>query len=153
MFSMRSNPADHSVGRWRNAGGAVAPLTVLLSPLLTVFSATATESVYDSGRVLQHHDNECFGQKPGNCITVVGWDSRQHEHIRLTRLSTPPAGRSDAATAVRDTLKVAATSNASVPGHVTLYAGCSRKPWVGTPFMSSREGVPGNHVGFTGEPR
>lgn len=156
-----------------------ASIVILLPSVLTASLAAATDSVYDPGRVLQHHDNECVGQKPGNCISVasprspvpkgraiaitvactrafpylVGWDSRQHEHIRLTLLSTPPAERVGSATVARDELKVVATSNANAPGNVTLYAGCSRKPWAGTPFMSSREGVPGNHVGFSGDPR
>ena len=84
---------------------------------------------------------------------LVGWDSRQHEHIRLVLLSTPPAERAGTATVARDELKVAATSNANAAGYVTLYAGCSRKPWAETPFMSSRTGVPDIHVGFTGGPR
>lgn len=179
MAACWPTPAVGSDGYRRTVRFAAASIAILLPSVLTASLATATDSVYDPGRVLQHHDNECLGQKPGNCITVasprsqvpkgsavaitvactrtfphlVGWDSRQHEHIRLALLSTPPAERVGAAAAARDELKVVATSNANAPGYVTLYAGCSRKPWAGTPFMSSSEGVPGNHVGFTGAPR
>ncbi len=177
MTAARPPCAGGSDDRRQTASSAL--VIALLFSVLPFSSATATESLYETGRVLQHHDNECVGQKRGNCITVasprsqvpkgraiaitvactrafprlVGWDSRHHEHIRLALLSNPPAERKGAATAARDELKVVATNNANAPGNVTLYAGCSRKPWARTPFMSSSEGVPGNHVGFTGAPR
>lgn len=175
MPAARPTRARSPDDRWRKMRVAVALATTVLSSL-SASSATATGSLYSTSRILEHHDNECLGQKPGDCITVasprsqvpkggalaisvactrafphlVGWDSRQHEHIRLALLSPPPVKRAAATAAARDELKVVATSNANAPGSVTLYAGCSRKPWAGTPFMSSREGVPGKHVGFTG---
>lgn len=172
-------PAGESGGHRRVLSLAAAVVATLIPSLLAATAAIATDSVYNPQRVLRHHDNECLDQKPGECITVaspslgvstsrpiaitvactpafphlVGWDSRQHEHIRVDLLSKQPGNRVAAATTAPDKVRVVATSHASAKGYVTIYAGCSRQPWAGTPFMSSREAVPGNHVGFTGGPK
>ena len=156
------------------AGPAVAGAVIGLA--LAAAAAQAAVGLYDTGRYLPHTDNECAGQKAKDCITVaspvlsvakggsrlitlactarfphlVGWDSAQHEHLRLVVTAGDPAAKAAAAATGPDRLSVAMLNNGNAVGSARLYAGCSRQPWAGTPFMSTREGVPGNHAGFVG---
>ena len=154
---------------------APAMAGALLGLALAASAARAADGLYDTGRYLSHLGNECAGQKAKDCITLaapvqsvakggartitlactarfpylVGWDSAQHEHLRLIVTGGDPAARTAKATGP-DKLSVVVLNNGAAVGSAKLFAGCSRKPWAGTPFMSAREGVPSNHVGFTG---
>ena len=156
------------------SGPAMAGAVIGLA--LAAAAAQAAVGLYDTGRYLPHTDNECVGQKAKDCITVaspvlsvakggsrlitlactarfphlVGWDSAQHEHLRLVVTAGDPAAKAAAAATGPDRLSVAMLNNGNAVGSARLYAGCSRQPWAGTPFMSTREGVPGNHAGFVG---
>ena len=156
------------------SGPAMAGAVIGLA--LAAAAAQAAVGLYDTGRYLPHTDNECAGQKAKDCITVaspvlsvarggsrlitlactarfphlVGWDSAQHEHLRLVVTAGDPAAKAAAAATGPDRLSVAMLNNGNAVGSARLYAGCSRQPWAGTPFMSTREGVPGNHAGFVG---
>lgn len=151
---------------------AVAALALALAPAA---HATAGK-LYDTSRVLAHTGNECAAQKATDCITVasprlavakggtrlitlsctarfphlVGWDTTQHEHLRLVLTAGDPAAGATAGTTKPDRLGVVALNSGDARGYAKLFAGCSRKPWAGTPFMSTREGLPTKSAAFTG---
>ncbi|WP_159718904.1 hypothetical protein [Geminicoccus flavidas] len=151
--------------------------------ILGTLSGTAdAKNLYRTNRILEYGGHECIGQKPGTCVTVrsrwmtvevggsrllelsctpsfpylVGWDSKQHEHMRLVAVSgRPDVADASAAAAINAAhpakLGVVALNNWNVRGWVKLFIGCSTTKWHDTPFMTSREGIPGKHVGYTGD--
>ena len=93
---------------------------------------------------------------PNTYPHVVGWDARHHEHISLTALpAKPPAaacspGDDDClADTTPQRLSVAARNNANARGTVQILVGCSKRPYAGTPIMTSRHAVPSKHPGVT----
>jgi hypothetical protein len=93
---------------------------------------------------------------PSTYPHVVGWDARHHEHISLTALpAKPPAstcspGDDDClADTAPQRLSVAARNNANARGTVQILVGCSKRPYAGTPIMTSRQAVPSKHPGVT----
>ena len=140
---------------------------------------SAAQTIFDTGRVLEYTRSECVGQPQGSCVTLsskrlrivarssrqitltcdarypyaIGWDSEQHEHLRLELVSPLPTkpGSAPAATGPQ-TISVVALNQADTSGFAKLFIGCSRRPWQGTPFMTFREAVPGNQAGFARSP-
>jgi len=93
---------------------------------------------------------------PSTYPHVVGWDARHHEHISLTALpAKPPAPACTPqdddclADTAPQRLSVAAKNNANARGTVQILVGCSKRPYAGTPIMTSRHAVPSKHPGVT----
>jgi hypothetical protein len=139
---------------------------VLVSLILGLGSPASAQGIYDTTRIVAFSDSECVGAKGRACTTVrspktwieadtsaaietfcpaeqpyvVGWDARHHEHISLIVVA---AGAGPNGLPQR--VKVGARNNADVRGMALIAVGCSRRPFAGGPFMSSRSSVPSNH--------
>ncbi|WP_191058863.1 hypothetical protein [Geminicoccus harenae] len=188
MSAMAKWQAAGSVaGRSRCPAVGLAVLAGIAAAFIlgTLPGTADAKNLYRTNRMLEYGGHECIGQKPGACVTVrsswmtvevggsrrlelsctpsfpylVGWDSKQHEHMRLVAVSGRPDLADDAAAAAAvgpsspARLGVVALNNWNVRGWVKLFIGCSKTKWQDTPFMTSREGVPGKHVGYRGDQR
>jgi hypothetical protein len=129
--------------------------------------AAAQRTVYDTTRIIPHLQNECVGQRRGNCITVrsrdtrvagnsfarikvtcprtypyiVGWDARHHEHISL-HVFTPDPDADFGSPPVAQPLRISALNHAGAPGFARVFAGCSKKPFRGSLFILSSHSIP-----------
>jgi hypothetical protein len=146
----------------------------VLALAMALPAAASARTIYDTTRIIGYTQNECIGQKPWHCITVasqrtwvdvdstanivvsclkeypyiVGWDARHHEHISLAALSRRPSSGAGA-DRLPQRLNIAALNNAGAPGFVRIFAGCSKKPYAGTPILSGRSAIPSKHPGVT----
>jgi hypothetical protein len=157
-----------------SVAAARAAVVSLVGALAMPAAAASTSKFYDTTRIVGYTKNECVGAS-GNCRTiksvkrqiksgqskiislscpashphVAGWDARYHEHISLTFLSGATgadlASSSGSAASAFSSIEVAALNNADAPGHVVLFLGCARKPFVGGSFATSHGAVPSNH--------
>jgi hypothetical protein len=151
----------------RRLRGCGESLTLLsLSVTLALGSPASARNIYDTTRIVPFSDTECVGAKGQPCTTlkssrtwiegdtsevielfcppeqpyVMGWDARHHEQISLIVIAAGPGPNG-----LPQRVKVGARNNADVRGMALIAVGCSTKPFVGGPFMSSRSSVPSNH--------
>jgi hypothetical protein len=149
-------------GRRRQSCASLA----LLGLIWSLGSPASAQHIYDTTRVVPFSDSECVGAKGRPCATVrspktwiesdtsaaielfcppgqpyvMGWDARHHEHISLIVIA---AGAGPNGLPQR--VKVGARNNADVRGMALVAVGCSKRPFEGGPFMTSRSSVPSNH--------
>lgn len=159
---------------------SVRTLLVRVAVVTALGMATGTAladnaASYDTQRIVRYAKNECRAAT-GPCRTiksqpiwlkagtsrivsvrcpatyphVVGWDSRQREHISLRLLPTMPGQQPGASTAAVvgrfDAIQLAIANHADSGGDATIFLGCSTKPFKGGGFAMSRGAMPSRNL-------
>ena len=143
--------------RWGRTILFVGLATIVSGPAMAQNKDKDTAE-FDTSRTLEYLGNECTGVQ--NCVTIksprtrvnvrqgvsivtqcpsthphiIGWDTRQSEHI-AAHLGRPPA---------QSALTVLATNNAEAPGFIRVFLGCADQIRATTAFRQYRGGNPSN---------
>lgn len=137
--------------------GRVSYGLIALSAALVAADAAPTQaSLYNEKRILRHSSLECNGARdcevvkspkravePGRGLRIAlqcparkphiwGWDVEEHEHIRAYLLKADTHGK----------LTVSAQNAGDGAGNITVFLGCSAKPFQGNSFMESAGSLP-----------
>lgn len=146
-------------GCWRHLLGIALP--ALAGLVSSPGGAAATETLYNTGRILPQQDSACAGLadcrtvrlrpmavEPGGSVAIpmecpadhphlIGWDARRHEHISIRLVPSRAEGQLP---------RLVAGNNAHEAGSVTIFIGCSRQRHRVTAMMQSASAVPTNRA-------